>query len=179
MEALRGLRFCNMKGLTIVSDNRELIFKDIEHLNIYIYAQKKYWEEMYSTKLTEAPDHYETMKPHQIERVFRLTAGQFQFHPSLMFSSSRRGEIMEAKKYAVKICMDAGMTEPIIAEQIQLKYPDVKGYDRTTIIHHYEEIVNLIHTEPGTKMRYEEVKDKVRVSLNGEFDESGSGVKLK
>ncbi len=179
MEALRGLVFSNMKGQIIVIDNIPLTFRDVEHMNIYIYGRKQYFETLFSTKLTESPDSYETMKRSQIERVFRLTAKQFEFHPSLMFSSSRRGEIMEAKKFAVKMCMMGGMTEPIISDEIQKHYPGVKGYERSNIIHHHQEINNLIETETKTKVKYALIKNKVLIELNGEFDEVGSGTKLK
>lgn len=168
---LNSLRFSDEKGNMIVQEDYYcLMFANIDLANSFITNRKSYWEGVLITKLTISPDMNETLKIVEIKKVFRYTARNLQIPINEVLSKSRKRRLVDARRYAIMICRERGMSHALIAEQI--------GMDRTTIIHHENMMRDLMEVDQEINDKYYEIEDFVLTSLNGSFKEDGSGEKI-
>lgn len=167
---LSSLTFSNDRGEFIVRKDYFMEFKDEAQAEIFIQAEFKYFTSLYG-KITFAHNMNDTLTEIQIKSVLRLVSSFLGLRYRDVISKSQKREFVEARRFAVMICIDKGKTRESIYEFLKI--------DHSTVVHHVKQFRNLTSTDPSYRNKYDECLEFVSISLNGQFKEDGSGEKLK
>lgn len=169
---LTSLSFSTERGVFVVREEYpSTIFSCSEYMNREITARKQHFEAIYGFKLVVSPKHTETLKLEHIKPVFELTGKQFNLTLSEVLEKTKKQEHVTARWYAMKICSDRGLSDSIIGDAI--------GFDRNTVRHGRDQIDGMLEVDNHIVKEYSRVMDYVLYSINGQFEENGSGKKLK
>ncbi len=168
---LVDIRFSDKGGKQIVREEYNLIFDSHERAEMFIQNRTAYWKELLNMDLVIAPHQNETIEEIEIQKVFRLTAKAMGISSKYVLRRTRSIKIIEARRIAIAICLDFGLSESVIGQAI--------GYDRTTIMHHRDKFQDFCESEHGYKDRFIGIRHEVKAKLGGLFESNGSGQKLK
>lgn len=168
--SLNSLRFSDKKGNFIVQEEYSITFSDFDKLELFIEKRRYYWKDLYKIDLVIAPDHNETLTRSDIFTVFMYTATYFKIPQSDILKHISKSEIIEARRYAIALCIERGIKPKHIANEIK--------FNHATIGHHRDKFYKFCDTEKGYHDVYLAYEDYVLTKLNGRFKEDGSGNKI-
>lgn len=172
MITLTNLRFFDEYSQFVVEEDfAGLVFANEDLVQVFIDHRTKYWQSVFMKPLRTDPRYNETIKMIEINKIIRFVAWKLGIPVSSLKSKSRKRELVDARRFAMQICADRGMTAPMIADQM--------GFDRTTILHHLKDFSDLIEYNNDVAKAYYEISDYVMFRLNGQFSQDGSGKLLK
>lgn len=169
--SLNSLRFSDIKGNFIVQEEYSLTFSDFEKLEMFIQSRAVYWKEMYEMELVLAPDHNETLSRSDIFAIFMFTATYFKIPQADILKHTKKSEIIEARRYAIALCIERGIKPKHVANEIK--------FDHATVGHHRDLFYKFCDTEKGYHDIYMAFEEFILTKLNGRFKEDGSGEKIK
>ena len=135
-----------------------IVFDNTESLEAFIQQRYGYWKELLNKEIVMAPEHNETIGELSIRRVFELTAECCDVKKSDIFQKTRTTPVIEARRFAIAICVEMGQLVTNIARAIE--------YNHTNIIHHRNKFYDLCDTEQGYQDRFLEINDFVLTKLN-------------
>ena len=168
---LNALSFSDNKGRFVMREEYDsLTFSDSKWLNMFIDAKLTELQKTFGVTLSVSPNHRESLRIEDIRMVFKLVAKFQELDPDLIFNKRGRDEYVRARWFAMGICADRGISNQIIADNI--------GFDRITVRYGREQLFDLIESYPEEEKAFNNIRDLVLFSMNGERAEDGSG-KLK
>jgi len=162
---LNSLVFSDEKGIEVFRKDYFMEFKILENAIIFLDAEHKYFEEVYKRKLVFSEDMNETLTEIEIKRVLRLVAKFLKLRYGDVISKSQKRELVDARRYAVMICISRGKTRSSIYEYLKI--------DHSTVTHHIKQFRNHCSAYPKYRETYEECFEYVISQLNPSGSESG------
>ena len=169
--SLNTLRFTDKKGIFVIEIQIGIVYGDYAKMEIEIAFIKKHYESLYNMELLIEANRNETLTRSDIHAVFMFTAPYLQVPQVDILRKIRKRHIVEARRFAVAICLERGLKPAAIENVIK--------FDHATIIHHHNIFKDLCKVESGYEDRFIELQEYVLTKLNGRFKEDGSGEKLK
>ena len=155
--SLNSLKFSDKRGKLIVKEDYFLIFDSSENMEKFIQTRHKFWQETLNKDIVLAPEYNETIDELGIIKIFDFTADFLKVNNIL--SRTRKAKIVEARRFAIAICVDQGQLITTIANAID--------FNHANIIHHRDRFYELCDTEKGYQDRYLGIHDFVMNQLNG------------
>ena len=164
------LIFSDQRGEMILKEEYHITFNSPDDVERFIQSRYIYWKDLLHKEMTISPRHNETIEEVEIQRIFKLTASEFGLSQSHIFRKTRIAPIIEARRFAIGICVDLGLSVSAIGK--------AAGLYHATIIHHRNKFFDLCDTEKGYEERYGKIKDAVLSQIKGRYSEDGSGTKI-
>jgi hypothetical protein len=156
---LNSLAFSDKFGEMILREEYNLTFKSHDDVEKFIQSRYIYWKELLGKDMNISPMHNETIEEVEIQKIFKLTASAMGLAQSHIFRRTRITDIVEARRYAIAICVDLGMSITVIGKSA--------GFDHATIGHHRDKFYDLCDVDKGYEAKYLKIKDEVLTELTG------------
>jgi hypothetical protein len=173
--SLNSLVFSDEKGNRVFRKDYFMEFETLDYATTYIEAENKKYSELYGIKLVFSEDTNETLTEIEIKRVLRLTARFLNLRYRDVISKSQKRELVDARRYAVIICLTRGKTRSSICEFLHI--------NASTIPHHIKQFKNHCDAYQKYQETYYECFEYVMQNLNPAggniFKEDGSGEEIE
>ena len=173
--SLNSLVFSDTKGNRVFRKDYFMEFETLDYATKYIESQNKKYSDLFGMKLVFREDMNETLTEMEIKRVLRLVAKFLNLRYRDVISKSQKRELVDARRYAVMICIARGKTRSSIYEFLHINH--------STIPHHIKQFKNHYSAYPKYKANYDECFEYVMTNINPSgviiFKDDGSGEKLK
>ena len=115
------------------------------------------WGNTFHQKVTIDLDYIEIPKKVNVKNICRLTAEEMSITMDALFGKTKNREVVEARMFAVNICLDNFVSPALIEAETPFK---------NRIYYYYQnQLNNLRETDSKTDMRYKEVFDNVMGKL--------------
>ena len=164
--SLNGLRFSDIRGNFVVSEDHFITFRDKETLERYINQRHRYWKGLLKMELQFMPDSSETLAEIEVYKVLKLVSAKLGVPIERAISSSKH-DAVEVRRLTIKICTERKVRVGTIAKGL--------GIAHDLVVYHKKQFNNYIETDQAYKEKYIEIEDFVFSTMYGRFIEDGSG----